>query len=85
LKGDPSGLALTIADDGIGFDVDDAFQKGLGLTSMRERLQSIGGNLKIVSQPGAGTCLEIRAPLGAPTVIEHETRFTAGNRLRQSP
>ena len=74
LKGDPSGLALTIADDGIGFDVDDAFQKGLGLTSMRERLQSIGGNLKIVSQPGAGTRLEIRAPLGAPTVIESGIR-----------
>jgi signal transduction histidine kinase len=65
LRGDPSGLALTIADDGIGFDVDEAYQKGLGLRSMYERLESIGATLKIASRPGVGTRLEITAPLPA--------------------
>jgi signal transduction histidine kinase len=63
LKGHPSGLALTIADNGIGFDVDDAYHKGLGLTSIRERLESIGGSVNIISRPGAGTHLEIGVPL----------------------
>jgi len=72
LQGDPSGLALTIADDGIGFDVDDAYQKGLGLRSMYERLESIGATLKIASRPGVGTRLEITAPLSALTVSQGE-------------
>jgi signal transduction histidine kinase len=63
LQGDPSRLALTVADDGIGFDVDDAYQKGLGLRSMYERLESIGATLKIASRPGVGTRIEITAPL----------------------
>jgi signal transduction histidine kinase len=61
-----SGVALTITDDGVGFDVGDAYRKGLGLVSMGERLESIGGSLTIVSRPGAGTRLEIWAPRAAP-------------------
>ena len=50
-------------DDGIGFDVDGAWGKGLGLISMSERLDAIGGTFRIRSRPGEGTLLEITAPL----------------------
>ena len=59
------GLTLSIVDDGIGFDVDSAWGAGLGLVSMRERLDAIGGALEIHSQRGAGTRLKVWAPLPA--------------------
>jgi signal transduction histidine kinase len=72
LKGSPSGLALTIVDDGVGFEVESMWGKGLGLVSMTERLESIGGTVAIHSSPGAGTCVEVNAPIahaqGAQTV-----------------
>ena len=63
LIGEPTALTLTIVDDGIGFDVDAAWGIGLGLVSIRERLDAIGGTFEIRSGPGAGTSLEVRAPL----------------------
>ena len=62
LVGEASELRLTIVDDGVGFDVDRAWGNGLGLVSIRERLDAIGGQFEIYSQPGAGTRLEIRVP-----------------------
>jgi signal transduction histidine kinase len=56
------GLAATVVDDGVGFDVPAAWGKGLGLVSMSERLEAIGGTLQIHSKPGQGTRLEIRVP-----------------------
>jgi signal transduction histidine kinase len=64
LRGVPGGLALTVADDGVGFDVSAAWDKGLGLVSMGERLEAIGGTFEIHSTPGAGTRLEATVPLG---------------------
>ena len=65
LRGMSESLTLTIVDDGVGFDVDAAMGKGLGLVSMRERLEAIGGALEISSKPGTGTRLEVRVPLTA--------------------
>ena len=65
LAGGVRGLTLSIVDDGIGFDVDSAWGAGLGLISMRERLDAIGGALEIHSQRGAGTRLKVWAPLPA--------------------
>ena len=73
LSGSPDGLALTIVDDGVGFDVNAAWGKGLGLISMTERLEAIGGTLEIRSKPGTGTRLEVRAPLR----VEHVTDTVA--------
>ena len=56
-------LALSIVDDGVGFDVDGAVGKGLGLISMNERLDAVGGSMEIRSKPGVGTELTIRVPL----------------------
>jgi two-component system sensor histidine kinase UhpB len=59
-------LRCTIQDDGAGFDVEavlkDRQHGGLGLLGMRERVQSVGGSLKIESTPGDGTMVDIRIP-----------------------
>ena len=47
---------LSIVDDGQGFDthnLDD--EGGLGLVSMSERIEKLGGSLEITSAPGEGT------------------------------
>jgi len=75
LHGGPEGLALAIVDDGVGFDVNTASGKGLGLISMEERLEAIGGTLKIRSKPGAGTRLEATVPLHV--VQRSETGLTS--------
>jgi signal transduction histidine kinase len=64
LAGDAGRLVLTATDDGVGFDVGAAWGKGLGLISMRERVEAIGGGLHIESAPGTGTRLEASIPLG---------------------
>jgi signal transduction histidine kinase len=62
-----NGLLLTIEDDGIGFNVEEACAFGLGLLSMTERVESVDGVLDIRSTPRLGTRLEVAVPLfGAP-------------------
>ena len=63
LRGGSNVLALTVSDDGVGFDVDAAWGEGLGLISMGERIEAIEGTLDIRSTPGGGTCLTITMPL----------------------
>lgn len=56
LTGDP--LRLTVSDDGCGFDVEAtrcAGTDGFGLTSMTERADAVGGQLRIQSSTGEGT------------------------------
>ena len=62
LTGGATGLTLVIADNGAGFDVNSLSGQGLGLTSIRERLEPLGGMLKIRSGLGAGTRLEVTVP-----------------------
>jgi signal transduction histidine kinase len=64
LTGHAKSVVLTIADDGVGFDVSAAWQKGLGLISMSERLEAIGGTLEIRSVPGEGTRVKAEVPVG---------------------
>jgi signal transduction histidine kinase len=63
LGGNGEELVLTIADDGRGFDANVIQGKGLGLISMRERLDPLGGALTIHTRPGRGTRLEITVPI----------------------
>jgi signal transduction histidine kinase len=65
LKGVPPMLTLTVVDNGRGFDVAAAWGKGLGLISMSERLESLGGRLTIRSTRGAGTALTVTVPMAA--------------------
>ncbi|HRQ36144.1 MAG TPA: sensor histidine kinase, partial [Chiayiivirga sp.] len=50
---------LRVIDDGRG----GALRSGNGLAGMRERLEAVGGTLRIDSRPGAGTRIEARIPL----------------------
>jgi signal transduction histidine kinase len=63
LAASPIGLTLSVVDDGVGFDVEVMWANGLGLVSMKERLEAIGGFLEIRSGPGCGTRVEARVPL----------------------
>jgi signal transduction histidine kinase/ABC-type uncharacterized transport system substrate-binding protein len=72
LRGLCGDLQLTVQDDGIGFDVVRATSNhGIGLISMRERVNLVKGAISITSQPGAGTEVNIRVPMSA-THRSHE-------------
>lgn len=66
LSGEGRELALSVADDGAGFEVGRVRSAhGLGLVSMRERMHLVGGQFEISSKPGAGTKVQARVPLPA--------------------
>ena len=64
-----SGLQLSLRDDGVGFEVEEATGKhsgaGLGLASMQQRAQLLDGELEIRSRPGKGTEIRLRLAGGA--------------------
>lgn len=63
---DEDAVFLTIEDNGRGLPPPGEIRKGaLGLTGMRARARSSDGELRIQSQPGKGTLIEVRVPLGA--------------------
>ena len=63
LAGSGSGIRLTVTDDGVGFAVDAMVGRGLGLVSMRERVEASGGSLAIVSSQNQGTRIEVTMPV----------------------
>jgi PAS domain S-box-containing protein len=64
LHGTGNSIELTVVDFGNGFEEQEAFTRhGLGLISMRERLQLVHGELSVKSQPGTGTTIRARVPL----------------------
>jgi len=61
-------IQLNIKDDGVGFDPEHLpasrkKKKGLGLLGMRERANSVGGVLKLISAHGAGTEIQVKITL----------------------
>jgi len=61
-------IVITVKDNGKGFDfgemTGDLVKHGkLGLAGMQERIQLVGGSLKIESKPGSGTTVIIEAPI----------------------
>ena len=59
-------LRLSVFDDGRGFDMESENRKhGLGLTSMWERVRTVGGDISIRSKPGFGTLVDVSIPLKA--------------------
>jgi two-component system nitrate/nitrite sensor histidine kinase NarX len=59
LEGQPDQMRLRIQDDGLGFDPAAVTPEHLGMAIMRERANSIGASLKIESQVGQGTTVEL--------------------------
>ncbi len=63
LCGTEGEIQLTVSDLGVGFDPQDAIhRRGLGLISMRERMQLVSGEFSIKSHPGSGTTIHARVP-----------------------
>jgi PAS domain S-box-containing protein len=69
-------LRIVVSDEGVGFDPEllragEWTDRGFGLTSLRERLELLGGRLEVDSAPGQGASFTIIAPL--PETTDPET------------
>ena len=60
------GVRLTVSDDGSGFHlaVTARTSRRLGLASMRERAEALGGTLQVDTAPGVGTTVTLEVPTG---------------------
>ena len=70
-------LELKIADNGRGFAP--AQSTGVGLASMRERSEELGGSFEVVQAPTGGTCVQVRLPTLLPQLSDtpdRESRMT---------
>ena len=75
--GDYEAVRLTIADDGKGMEPDKA--KGFGLTTMTERVRSVGGTCVIEGVPSKGTTVRVEIP-----IKQKKNESTAPVRARES-
>jgi signal transduction histidine kinase len=57
-----AAATVEVADDGIGFEPSMRNVEGFGLRGMRERVERLGGTLRIDSAPGSGTCVHVEVP-----------------------
>ena len=63
-------VEITIADDGVGFDLATRTVDGHdGLANMQARVDELGGSLSIDSAPGRGTRVGVHVPLAAPAPL----------------
>jgi PAS domain S-box-containing protein len=56
-------LILKVQDNGQGFEMEKLLGGGIGLVSMRERIDALGGQLHISSSPGNGTTVLVKISL----------------------
>ncbi len=71
LREDSGEIHLIVSDLGKGYDVEAALAgKGLGLTSMRERVRLVNGTIVIESKPVGGTTVHVHVPFG----LEHRSQ-----------
>lgn len=61
----PDKLRLTVEDDGRGFDPDQVAGDRFGLLGLNERVNLLGGTLRLETGPGEGTRLEVTLPAEA--------------------
>jgi signal transduction histidine kinase len=67
-------VVVTVADDGIGFNPAEIGRPGFprfGLTTMRERAESVGGAVRWDSEPHAGTRVTVEIPLKNPPPLRY--------------
>jgi len=72
---DEDDLRLTIVDDGRGFDVAAAKNRGYGLQSMQERVEALGGQLLIKSEPGQGARISAHFKVIDRSLLFRQTSF----------
>lgn len=62
LRQDRQKITLSICDNGRGFNLDERLSQGLGFVSMRERVNLVGGKLRVDSHSGRGTTVKVSIP-----------------------
>lgn len=62
VHGGATAIAVTLEDNGVGFDVQAVGSRGLGLLGAEERVRELGGKVGIFSQPSKGTLLRCEIP-----------------------
>lgn len=63
VRQNPRAVVCSVRDDGIGLANERPEATGLGLVAMRERVQSLGGTLRLETGPQRGTTLIVQIPL----------------------
>ena len=58
-----TGVTLTVADDGVGFDPEQVAAGHMGLGTMGQRAEQLGGEYEVRSKVGEGTTVRVRIPL----------------------
>jgi signal transduction histidine kinase len=75
LASDSGAVVMEIGDDGQGFDLQQALLRGgLGLTSLHERVEKLGGELAVLSPAGGGSQIHVKVPRGRPVDERGGTR-----------
>jgi signal transduction histidine kinase len=60
VNGDGEKIHLTIRDDGTGFDLDRVAERhGMGLELIRERVEELGGTVRVITAPQQGTTVQV--------------------------
>jgi signal transduction histidine kinase len=72
-----SYLVAEVADDGTGFDAESklADKDSVGLNSMRERAELLGGTVEVTSSPGSGTRVRLSVPIADERVHRTTVRL----------
>ncbi len=79
LTRDKSGVRFEVADDGVGMGIP-PHSDGIGMTSMRDRIGAVAGQIEICSSPGRGTTVRGAVPDAGDRICE-----TSPNRRSPQP
>ncbi len=81
LRRTTEGAALDVRDNGRGFDARDRnWRRGVGLASMQERANALGGRCTIESGPGTGTRIAVTVPIETTIASDDEKATSAAGR-----
>ena len=61
----PPDSTFEVEDDGTGFDAA-TVRNGAGLTNMNDRMDALGGTVRVISHPGAGPTVSGELPVQQP-------------------
>ena len=79
LHANRSDMRLSIADDGVGLaEGGAAAERGMGMIGMRARARGAGGELAVLSRPGAGVSVEVRVPVPVATNGKEDSHSAGG-------
>jgi len=69
LAADGGLVVVEVSDDGCGFDASGVARRGMGLTSMRDRVEELGGTFELLADPGKGTTVRALLPAGSTVAM----------------